>query len=122
MSTPIDRYPCSRCGRVRTRLIGDSVSPSLRCVHCDDCGHTTGAALSRREATSLVRALVRDVMTEFGVRSDGLAVRDAYPDGYRITLRGDSQQIMRFRLPAASLPMMRATILAALEARVMGHR
>ena len=115
-----DDRRCVKCGNRHTRIIGQSVSPPVFYVTCQDCGYSTAVASSPKAAppsgslrTEQVERIVRTVVTEFDLPADLVSVADA-GQGWQVVLRTRSNRIVRLHVLVAEPGPIRAAITRAL--------
>jgi hypothetical protein len=119
----IDQRKCGRCGSARTRVIAQSVSPPGDFVQCQDCGHSTlttsitpavtappgGVDVDKRRIERLVTTVI-----EAKHLPCRLMAVDKTTGGWRVSMRTQVGDFMKFDVPADSLGAMRAAVERAL--------
>jgi hypothetical protein len=123
-----DAPKCSRCGRGRTRIIAESVSPPGAIVRCEQCGHSTLAASTRKADarrpgqlppadgdSRRIERLVNSVILD-RYRGCHVLAAERVDDAWRVVVRTQAGGFVRFEVGAGSLAAMRATIEQALAA------
>ncbi len=112
-----DEPICSRCGRSRTQVIAQSVSPPGVFVRCSDCGHSTlvpGTPGSQSQVDGKrIERLVTTVITAKMLPHRVVAVEKT-GEAWKVTIRPKVGDSLRFELKADSMKAMRAAIERAL--------
>ena len=120
-----NEHKCGRCGSARTSIIAQSVSPPGEFVQCQDCGHSTlmASMASRAAATAKtastpsptdvdkrrIERLVTTVLEARRLPCQLLAV-DKMTAGWRVSVRTQVGDFMKFDVPDDSLAAMRGAI------------
>ena len=118
----VDRR-CLKCGSRRTRIVGQSVSPSVVYITCSDCGHSSAVAAVASSPQSAsapgnieaqrVERLVRTVVADFDLPADVVSVADL-AQGWQVVLRTRSNRLVRVHVLVAEPVPLRAAITRAL--------
>jgi predicted nucleic-acid-binding Zn-ribbon protein len=111
---------CVKCGSPRIRIVGQSFSPPVLHVTCENCGYASVVASSspagepahRMEAVTLER-VVRRVIADFNLPMELVAVADV-ADGWQLTLRNRLHRPVRVHVVSAEPREIRTALTRAL--------
>lgn len=112
---------CVKCGSARTRIAGQSVSPAVLHIACENCGYSSmvpcssppgGASAHTLDAVRLER-LVRSIIADFDLPLELVAVADA-GEGWRLTLRTRLNRPVRVHVASTDPSAVRVAITRAL--------
>jgi hypothetical protein len=112
---------CGKCSSPRTRVVGQSVSPAVLHVACENCGYSSmvagsspsaGASAHATETQRLDRR-VRTIMTDFDLPLQLVAVADE-AGGWRLTLKTRLNRPVRAHIKSVEPRDVRLAITRAL--------
>jgi hypothetical protein len=113
-----DIRPCVKCGGRHTKVIGQSVSPSIFYVTCTDCGHSSAVPATPTRGVDApdahrMEGFVRGILADFDLPADVASVAKA-AQGWQIVLRTKSHRIVRVHVLDAEPGAIRAALTRAL--------
>jgi hypothetical protein len=113
---------CRKCGRSRTRVVGQSAVPPGVFVRCDACGHSSLVAADAEPSSTTVdvdaRRVERLVLMVFDDKRMPCEVQGVVKTaaGWRVTARLRQRDVVRFDLKAGGFASIRAEIERVLAA------